>query len=94
MNEFDPNLEKLVDWDFYDEANQSPSLINRQKSANSLKVIELDNIENIGRFFYPKKKNHPEKHGSHWTMISIRHCMKASEPPVSKWPKREECPLM
>jgi len=48
-------MDKIKDWDFKNiQANSTTQLINRQKSALKLKVLELDKDSKIGTFYDPK----------------------------------------
>src|SRR5512139_2119883 len=46
----------LQDWDFADDpANSATALINRQKSARNLDILELDLETGMGIFYDPKR---------------------------------------
>lgn len=47
---------RLTNWNFADEeANSTPGLINRQKSARNLIVLGLNDVERRGRFLDPER---------------------------------------
>ena len=76
------------------DVNEHNGIKITEKGFLFLKKKESVNFRKLTEKQKARKEKSRKKPRSDWIMIWIRHFMKTSELPVSKWLKREEFPLM